>query len=92
MPKKQLHVIYSGTVQGVGFRYTVERLSRHFAVTGYVKNLCDGTVELVAEGDLALLKDFLSAIASSELKPYIRDTRVSWNRATDRFKTFGVAF
>ncbi len=44
-------VIYSGRVQGVGFRYTAQRLAGGLAVAGYVKNLPNGNVELVAEGE-----------------------------------------
>ncbi|QDU42541.1 Acylphosphatase [Symmachiella dynata] len=44
-------VIFRGQVQGVGFRYRTRRLARGYPVTGYVKNLADGTVELIAQGD-----------------------------------------
>jgi acylphosphatase len=46
-------VIYSGIVQGVGFRYTTQRLARGVAVAGFVRNLPNGTVELVVEGEAA---------------------------------------
>ena len=48
MSHQQVHVIYSGQVQGVGFRYTTSRIAAGHAVVGFVKNLTDGTVELVA--------------------------------------------
>jgi acylphosphatase len=56
-------VTYSGTVQGVGFRYTTRTLAEGFAVAGYVRNLPDGTVELVAEGEPAEVQRFLDALA-----------------------------
>ena len=43
-------IIFHGRVQGVGFRYTTHRIARGFPVTGFVRNLTDGTVELVACG------------------------------------------
>jgi acylphosphatase len=46
----QLRVVFHGRVQGVGFRYTVNRIARNYPVTGYVRNLADGTVELVISG------------------------------------------
>lgn len=46
----QLRVIFHGRVQGVGFRFTVNRIARKYPVTGYVRNLADGTVELVVAG------------------------------------------
>jgi len=48
---KRVQVIYKGMVQGVGFRFTAEALARRFDVTGYAKNLTDGNVEVVAEGE-----------------------------------------
>lgn len=56
-------VYYSGHVQGVGFRYTVRRLAEDFAVAGHVRNLSDGRVELLAEGEPAEVEAFLQAVA-----------------------------
>ncbi len=56
-------VIYSGRVQGVGFRFTVCEIARHFPVTGYVKNLYNGNVELVGQGKSDDLESFLKAVA-----------------------------
>jgi acylphosphatase len=58
-------IVYRGRVQGVGFRYTVASIARRFPVAGHVKNLRDGTVELVVEGQPVPLKDFLQEIADS---------------------------
>jgi acylphosphatase len=57
------HVRYSGRVQGVGFRYTTQRLAGSFPVSGYVRNLPDGEVELVAEGVPDQVEAFLAAVA-----------------------------
>jgi acylphosphatase len=57
-------VIYSGRVQGVGFRYTSQRLAQGFSVGGYVRNLANGNVELVAEGPEDQVEAFLEAVAS----------------------------
>ena len=51
-----MHIFYSGHVQGVGFRYTVKSVAAGFEVNGTVRNLPDGRVELVAEGDSGELK------------------------------------
>lgn len=90
---KQLHAIFHGTVQGVGFRYTTERLARQYDVTGYVKNMPDGSVELKAEGDEKKLQDFLYSIReSSPMSPYIRDTEIKWCEAEGKWKGFGVQY
>ena len=57
-------VIFSGMVQGVGFRYTARRIAQGYAVAGYVRNLPDGTVELVAEGEPGEVERFLDAVAA----------------------------
>jgi acylphosphatase len=59
------HVWYSGHVQGVGFRYTAQRLAQRYRVGGFVRNLRDGRVELVAEGEPAEVEAFLSDVARS---------------------------
>lgn len=55
-------VLYQGRVQGVGFRYTAQHLASHYAVAGYVCNLPEGDVELVAEGEAAEVDAFLTAV------------------------------
>ena len=55
-------VIYRGRVQGVGFRYRAVSIARRFPVLGYVKNLRDGTVELVVEGEPGPSEAFLKEI------------------------------
>lgn len=89
--KKQLHIIYTGRVQGVGFRYTVLEIARDVQVTGWVKNMSNGGVELVAEASEEVLKDFLLRI-NHYFNSYIQDTDVQWLPATGEFKTFDIKF
>ena len=69
------HVIYSGRVQGVGFRYTTVSLARRYPVTGYVRNLPDGTVELEVQGEPEAVEALLADVAR-EFEGYIRDVQV----------------
>lgn len=62
MPLERRRVHYSGRVQGVGFRFTTEHLAQTFEVSGYVRNLSDGRVEVVAEGETNELQLFLDSI------------------------------
>jgi acylphosphatase len=71
---KRVH--YRCRVQGVGFRYTAQRLAAGFPVAGYVKNLRDGTVELVAEGEPDQVNAFLTAVAD-RMADYITDATVN---------------
>ncbi|MEW6535694.1 MAG: acylphosphatase [Candidatus Auribacterota bacterium] len=88
--RSQVKVFYEGHVQGVGFRYSVLSISRQFEITGYVKNLPDGRVEVCAEGDDRELNEFLHAISVSHLRNYFTDTAKSWNAYTGRFQSFGI--
>lgn len=89
---KRMQVFFNGTVQGVGFRFTAERLARRFPVTGFVRNLDDGRVEVLAEGEEPALVEFLTAIRESGMKDYIRDVEAHWSGARGCFKGFGIAF
>lgn len=82
-------VHYNGYVQGVGFRASVASLARGFEITGYVKNLPDGRVELVAEGPTTELDQFLGAI-SREMRGNIRDTQVSEGPAGGNWQDFRI--
>ena len=83
-------VYFKGRVQGVGFRFTCRSLATGFSVTGYVKNLADGRVELVAEGERPEVEAFLKAIEESELKPFIREQIVEWGFASQGWKDFHI--
>ena len=90
MPDR-LHVYFSGHVQGVGFRYSVKQLSLEFDVTGWVKNLPNGRVELVAEGERNELETFQAAIPDAGLRRFIRDTQSHWSEGTGEFRGFEIA-
>lgn len=87
----RMHALFSGRVQGVGFRYSVCRMAEVFSVTGFVRNLWDGNVELVAEGAENVLGDFLREIRNSPLRRYISSDRVDWETPTGEFDRFGVS-
>ena len=89
---KRMQVFFSGTVQGVGFRFTAERLARRFPITGFARNLEDGRVEVTAEGAEPGLVEFLAAIRESGMKDYIRDVEAHWSEADKCFKGFSIAY
>ena len=90
MPAR-LRVHFSGHVQGVGFRYTVQRLALGFDVTGWVKNLSDGRVEMLIEGERGELEAFQAAIPNAGLRRFIRDTQSDWSDGTGEFRGFEIA-
>ncbi len=84
-------MFYEGRVQGIGFRFTVERIANQLGVYGWVRNLGDGRVELWAEGDSGILKEFLSQIKSYFLQ-YINNTEENWQQGVSLFQDFRVRF
>ena len=69
-----LRILYEGHVQGVGFRWAVKQIAKGFDVVGSVANLADGRVELQVDGELTEIRDFVQAIAESDLRSHIRGT------------------
>jgi len=85
-----MKIFYSGRVQGVGFRYTAKTVAAGFEITGSVRNLPDGRVELVAEGDDAELEAFRAAIRGTMLAGFIRGEGVEWADAQNEFCGFEI--
>lgn len=90
--KRRVHVHYSGRVHGVGFRMTAEEVAREFGVVGWVKNLRDGRVELIAEADEAILEQFLRSLRNGSMKNFIQKVDTSWGDATDAFDGFEIRY
>lgn len=88
---KRLHVFYSGSVQGIGFRFTAERAALSLGLTGWVKNLRDGSVEVLCEGKESDLKEFLAKI-DTIFKEYIRSRDIEWGDAEGGFNGFDIKF
>jgi acylphosphatase len=84
-------VLYDGRVQGVGFRYAVRDAARAYAVSGYVRNLPDGGVQLVAEGAPSEIDRFLAHVAA-RMAGYIRHAHQTTEPATGQFSGFVIRF
>ncbi|PYQ65509.1 MAG: acylphosphatase [Acidobacteria bacterium] len=81
--------IVSGRVQGVGFRFFAERAARRAGVRGWVRNLEDGRVETVVEGDEAAVARYLDEIRKGPLGGRVTDLRVE-ERQPERFESFQI--
>ncbi len=88
--QRRLTARFEGRVQGVGFRYTAVACAAAAGVTGYVSNLPDGDVELVAEGPEEQLRDLLARIQRSYLDRFILRVHQQWSPATGAFVAFTV--
>lgn len=80
---------FHGHVQGVGFRYTTRQIARRFPVTGYVRNLPDGTVELVVEGDEDVVTQMHSAV-ESRFEGHISRTDDEEYNTSEQFSSFDI--
>ncbi len=87
--RQQREVFYAGRVQGVGFRYTVRSLAAGFQVTGFVRNLCDGRVQLVVEGRTDEIERFLQAVRK-EMAGYIAEMKEMVRPPTGQFQRFEI--
>ena len=90
MTRRRLRIFYSGTVQGVGFRYQVQRVAAGYEVTGFIRNLPEGRVEMVAEGDETELKAFGVAIRESGVGSLIRNETELWSEASGDLRGFEI--
>jgi acylphosphatase len=82
-------VYYSGNVQGVGFRFTTRSIAQRFAVIGYVRNLSDGRVHLVAEGAKPEIDAFLKDVRE-RFSDHLRDEKIDVGPATGEFRSFEI--
>ena len=89
MAQERREAYFGGQVQGVGFRYTTREIAVGFAVQGYVQNLRDGRVLLVAEGDAVELDAFVSAVRE-RMEEYIDEVQVIVRPATGEFARFEI--
>ncbi len=87
---KAAHIFYSGRVQGVGFRYSCRQIAMGFDVTGWVKNLDDGRVELWVQGEEGEVGEFLKAVDESHLKGLITKAVVNWTAAEKGLTGFSI--
>ncbi len=92
LPVSRAHVFYSGRVQGVGFRYTAEAIAHRLKLTGWVKNLQDGRVELVCEGPKEKIEALFLEIQNSSLGGHIKKIDCRWEEPKNEFKDFCVEF
>ncbi|WP_297454406.1 acylphosphatase [Persephonella sp.] len=88
----RLYAVFAGTVQGVGFRYFVRNIAKEMGVKGYVRNLPDGTVEVVAEGDEQTLRDFLKAIEQGPPLAEVTDIRYQFEDKEGGFTDFEILY
>jgi acylphosphatase len=89
---KGLHLIVSGVVQGVGFRWFVEDAANKFGLTGWVKNLYDGSVETYVEGEEGALNGFLDEVRIGPRSARVTGVKADWRNHTGKYDDFRITF
>jgi len=89
---ERIHVLISGMVQGVGFRYYIMSHARRLNAKGFVKNLDDGRVEVVAEGDSKKLEELKKLLKKGPYGSKVEDMEITTEKYENEFKDFGVHF
>jgi len=90
--KARAHILVSGRVQGVFFRDSTKRWAGSLGVTGWVKNLRDGRVEAVAEGDEEDIKKLISRMREGPPMAEVKEVDVTWEEYKGEFEDFRIAW
>ncbi len=88
MDEIRAHLFVSGIVQGVGYRYYAMRKAGAYGLKGFAKNLIDGRVEVVAEGDRSLIEEFIRDLKVGPITAHVSDIRIEWDKPSFEFTGF----
>lgn len=83
-------ITVQGVVQGVGYRFFVLSEARSFDVRGHVRNMPDGTVEVVAEGTKRIVEDFIERLRIGPVSAHVTGVEVRWSEKEAGYKDFGL--
>ena len=84
------HIVVSGMVQGVGFRYFVYQRARRMGLNGLVRNLPNGDVEITVEGDRSLIEELIAEVKLGPRAGHVSDVQVKWKTTEFRFSRFEI--
>ena len=88
----RLRAVVHGEVQGVNFRTTTQREAAALNLTGWVRNVWDGTVETVAEGSSSALLKFEAYLHRGPSAAYVESVDVTYGEATGEFRAFNIRY
>ena len=92
MAKVRAHLIISGRVQGVFFRYTMEQVASKLNVTGWAKNRFDGKVEAVLEGDKENVEKVIEWSHNGPAGAVVENVEISWEKHIGEFNNFSIEY
>ncbi len=85
-------LVIQGLVQGVGYRFFVVARAKQYNVTGYVQNLPNGNVRVIAEGDKGILMAFIEDLRIGPASAHITAMDIQWSEEESGFTDFEVKF
>jgi len=85
-------IIVKGRVQGVGFRWFVQQKAKKFDVSGYVRNLDNGDVEIEAEGDRGRVEELVKSVRVGPAFSKVREVVIEWQKFTGKYYSFNTTF
>lgn len=88
----RLEATVHGEVQRAGYRYLVQDMARKFNVKGYVQNMPDGTVKIVAEAPKKTIEKFVKTIRIKEPPINVERTEIKYSKPTGEFKFFAIKY
>ena len=84
------YIVVRGLVQGVGYRYFIYRKAAQVDLNGFVKNLSDGSVEVVVEGDRSVIEEFLEIARIGPRMARVTDMQIEWQKPEHQFHEFTI--
>ncbi len=87
-----VHLIVSGLVQGVGFRWWVMRKAQEYNLKGYVRNLYNDDVEVEVEGYRSMILDFIRDLKIGPRSGHVTDVKIDWGEYENIYKSFDIKF
>lgn len=92
MTKRRIHAFISGKVQMVGFRASTRRTANRVGIKGWVKNLEDGRVEVVAEGTPSKIEELIDFLHEGPPAARVEDVQITEEEPTEEFEQFRIRF
>ncbi len=86
----EIHCVVSGQVQNVAYRAYVQDSATELGLCGFVRNLADGTVEVVAQGPQDVLKDFVEYLHEGSLRAKVESVAADWQTVKDVYDDFSI--
>lgn len=90
--ESRAHIVVTGLVQGVGYRYFVYRKAKDYKLKGYVKNLYSDDVEVMLEGEKGIILDLIQELKTGPISAHVTGIKVEWEEGKSEYEDFQIKF